>query len=351
MAGKLEKVVVPDAQQPQHDRHVAVQRRGAEMVVHGVIAVEHAEEILRPDGDHQRQPDRRRQAVAAADPVPEREHVPLGVDSESGDQFRTGRERDEMLGNGRLVFHRLEQPALGAFRVGHRLLGRERLAGDDEQRFRRVEIAGGLRQVGSVDVRDETHGQSPVGKRPQGLAGHRRPQVRSADAHVDDILDLLAGVPGPLAAADSPCEAGHLVEHRADARHDVLAIDVDRFVGAIAQGRVQYGSILGGVDLLAGEHPLDRAGQVDRFGQGDEQPHGLVGDPVLRIVEPQPARLDHEPIRAARVFAKKVGQVQRLDGNEVLFEILPGRLLVESHHDRLCFPSGQRFGSPEKHEG
>ena len=180
---------------------------------------------------------------------------------------------------------------------------------------------------------------------PQGLAGHRRPQVRSANAHVDDILDLLTGVPDPLAAADSPCKAGHLVEHRRT-RGMTFSRHRRRSVCRAITGRVQYGSILGGVDLLAGEHPLDRGGQVDRFGQGDEQPHGLVGDPVLRIVEPQPARLDHEPIRAARVFAKKVGQVQRLDGNEVLFEILPGRLLVESHHDRLCFPSGQRFGSP-----
>ena len=39
--------------------------------------------------------------------------------------------------------------------VGHRLERRERLRGDDEQRLRRIEVAGGLGEVGAVDVRDE----------------------------------------------------------------------------------------------------------------------------------------------------------------------------------------------------
>ncbi len=44
-----------------------------------------------------------------------------------------------------------------------------------------------------------------------------------------DVLDPLAGVAGPLAAADAVGEVGHAVEHGMHLGHDVVAVDDDRF--------------------------------------------------------------------------------------------------------------------------
>src|SRR5262249_15477680 len=54
-----EEVAVPDAEQPHQHWHVALKRRRAEMLVHLMEAGEHVAEIIRPDGDHGREPDGR----------------------------------------------------------------------------------------------------------------------------------------------------------------------------------------------------------------------------------------------------------------------------------------------------
>ena len=48
---------------------------GAEVLVHLVESVQHGAEVVRPDGDHGGEADRRGHGVAAANPVPELEHV------------------------------------------------------------------------------------------------------------------------------------------------------------------------------------------------------------------------------------------------------------------------------------
>ena len=62
----------------------ALDRFAAEVLVDGVVAGQHLAEPLRPDGQHDRQPDGRGQRVPAAHPVPEAEDV-LRVDAEVGD--------------------------------------------------------------------------------------------------------------------------------------------------------------------------------------------------------------------------------------------------------------------------
>ncbi len=91
-----EEVVVPEAEQAHQHRQVALERRGAEMLVHLVEAVEHGAEIVRADGQHGREADGRIHGIAAADPIPEAEHVG-GVDAELRDLFGIGRDGDEML--------------------------------------------------------------------------------------------------------------------------------------------------------------------------------------------------------------------------------------------------------------
>ena len=106
------------------------------------------------DRDHRREADRRVHRVAAADPVPEAEHV-RGVDAERGHLLGVRRDGDEVPRDRRLVAERRQRPLAGRARVRHRLERREGLRRDDEQRLGRVEVAGRLGEVGAVDVRDE----------------------------------------------------------------------------------------------------------------------------------------------------------------------------------------------------
>ena len=94
-----EEIVVPDGEQAQQHRQVALKRRGAEMLVHRMEAIQHGAEIVRADGDHGREPDRRIHRIAPADPVPEAEHIGR-VDAELRHLLRIGRDSDEMLGDG-----------------------------------------------------------------------------------------------------------------------------------------------------------------------------------------------------------------------------------------------------------
>ena len=73
-----------------------------EVLVDRVEAVEELAEPSRADRQHQRQADRRVDRVAAADPVPEAEHV-VGVDAELGDLLGVGADRDEVLADRRIA--------------------------------------------------------------------------------------------------------------------------------------------------------------------------------------------------------------------------------------------------------
>ena len=68
------------------------------MLIHLMEAVEHVAKVVRPDGDHRRQTYGRIHRVAAADPIPELEHV-RRVDAEFRNLLGVGRDSDEMLGN------------------------------------------------------------------------------------------------------------------------------------------------------------------------------------------------------------------------------------------------------------
>ena len=82
----------------------------------------------------------------------------------------------------------------------------------------------------------------------------------------------LAGVPGPLARREAVGEVAHPVEHLVHVGHHVLAVDLQAGASGHAQGHVEHGPVLGGVDVLAGEHRVDAPTQVDSLHQGDEQP-------------------------------------------------------------------------------
>jgi hypothetical protein len=78
-AGEAVEVAVPDVEQPQAHRQVARQRRGAEVLVHGMRAGQQFTKALGAYGDGQRQADGRPERITPAHPVPEAEG---GLDAE-----------------------------------------------------------------------------------------------------------------------------------------------------------------------------------------------------------------------------------------------------------------------------
>ena len=243
-------------------------------------------EVLRSDREHGREADRRIHRVAAADPVPEAEHVG-GVDAELRHALGVGRHGDEVPAHRPLVAERAQAPGARRMGVGQRLERREGLRADDEQRLLGIEVARGFLEVGAVDVGDEAEGHVAPAVMTQRLVGHHRAEVGAADADIDDVADALAGV----ARASAPLrtcsrESRHALEHRVHLGHDVDAVDQDPLARRRPQGDVQDGALLGHIDFLAAEHRFDarRAGRIPRQGAVAARIVSSV-DAVLRVVE------------------------------------------------------------------
>ena len=304
---RAEEVVVPDAEQAHQHRQVALERRGAEVLVH-----------LRGSRRASRGscPGRWRASSRGRSPSP----------SSSGRRpsprtrtcwrcrCRTSATFAALVETATkclaTAFASPPRPASDQSRarvgVGHRLQRGEGLRRDDEQRLRRVEVARRLGEVGAVDVGDEAEGHGAVAVVLERLVGHHRAEVRAADADVDDVADALAGVALPRAAADAVGEVGHLVEHGVDLGHHVLAVDDDRRALGRAQRHVQDGAVLGDVDLLAPEHGVDPLAQAGLLGQLQQELERLVGDAILRVVEVEPDRLGRQPLAALGVVGEEL---------------------------------------------
>src|SRR6185437_5685893 len=76
---RIEEVGIPDGEQSEQDGEISLVGRSAEVLVHLVKSVEHGAEVVGSDGQHGRKADGGIHGIAAADPVPEAEHVG-GVD-------------------------------------------------------------------------------------------------------------------------------------------------------------------------------------------------------------------------------------------------------------------------------
>ena len=292
------------------------------MLVHGVGAVEQFIEPLRAEIDHDRQTDRRPQAVAAANPVPEAEHVG-GVDPELRDFRLVGRNGDEVLRDRRLVLHVVQQPGAGGSGVGQGFLGREGLGGDDEQGRAGIEPPHRLRDVGAVHVGDEMQVQVAVAIGLQRLRHHVRPQVGAADADVDDIGDAPPVMAFPGAVANGAGEAGHPLQHAAHVRHDIDAIDHDGPVGAVAQCGVEHRAVLRRVDLFPGEHAVAPALDILQAREVEQHPHGVGRDPVLGPVQQHAVQAQGEPVEPLGIVREQVAHVDRFHGLGMALQGLP----------------------------
>ena len=338
VAGSAEEVVVPHADEGEDNRHVLVGRGGLEMLIHFVGALVELHVVFETDAERDGKTNGRPQGVTAADPVPEFEHV-RGVDTESSDGFGVGGKRHEVLGDGLLVtVESLEHGGLGRFGVGHGLERREGLGSDDEERLFDVHLLEGFGHVGAVDVRNEVDfrrglaGNRLVCIGLEGFGGHHRTEVGAADTDVHHVLDGLAGVALPLAAADEVGKVFHVLEDRTDFGHHVLAVDADSVATLVAQSGVEHGTLFGGVNLFAGEILLAHVVEVRGLQEVLELRHGLVGDDVLGVVEEEAASLQAELFGAGRVLREEFLHVPGLGDFGVGLEGLPFRRICQFRH-------------------
>ena len=109
--------------------------------------------------------------------------------------------------------------------------------------------------------------------------------------------------------------------HLAD---DVHAVDDERPVARQPQRDVQRRAILGRVDVLAAVHRVAAPCHVSRRRERDEQPHGLLGDEVLREIGVDAGGLERESLDASRVGGEELAQVAVAHVRVMTDELPPG---------------------------
>ncbi len=119
-------------------------------------------------------------------------------------------------------------------------------------------------------------------------------------------------------------EGRHLVEDLVDFGDDVFAVDEDGFGLGGAEGDVEDGAVLGGVDLLAGEHGFDVVAEAGLVGELEEELEGFVGDAVLGVVEEEAGGFGGEAGAAGRVGLEEVAKLLGAKGFGVLLKGFPG---------------------------
>eukprot|EP00756_Hemistasia_phaeocysticola_P006610 Hpha_TRINITY_DN13917_c0_g2::TRINITY_DN13917_c0_g2_i1::g.35451::m.35451 len=278
-------IVVPDTKHGKDDGNVLLKGGFLEVSVHLITTVQQLLEVLEPNSQHDREPDRAPQGVPSAHPVPPAEEV-LSRHSELAGSPDVGAGGTEvaaddvgLLGGVTLVM--IEEGALGGGSISHRLLRREGLARHNEKSALQVNLAEGLRKVGSIDVRYVVHLQPPVGVRLQRLSDHDRSEVTPPDTDVHDVRHGLAGEALPHPITHLVREYPHALQHVAHLRHHILAIHEHGARATVPESGVQHGASLGEVDLLAGEHRRAHALNTSLASEVEQETHRLGSDKVL----------------------------------------------------------------------
>ena len=123
-----------------------------------------------------------------------------------------------------------------------------------------AEVPDRLREVSGIDIGYETEGDFTRAVKLERLVRHDRPEVRSADADIDDVLYRLARVALEFAGAHAGSEVPHPAKHFVHVLDDVLPVDDKGFRGRHAQRHVQHGPVFRDVDVLAAEHRVPPLG-------------------------------------------------------------------------------------------
>ena len=145
------------------------------------------------------------------------------------------------------------------------------------------------------------------------------------------MLDLLTGYALPLTGAHALGEGIHAIEDLVHVGDDILAVNDELALLACrtAQCGVQNSAVLGGVDVLAGEHGVAALLELHLAGKIAQQLDGLIGHQVLGQVEVQVAG-----VKAQLIHAVDIGGEPGLEVDALGLELLLMSL------ERL--PSGSR---------
>ena len=324
-----EEVDVPDVEQAHQRDGVVLERGVAEVLVDGMEALEELLEALGAEHDDQRQAHGGVDGVAAADPVPEAEGVG-GVDAEGLDLLECGGNGDEVLCHGlgvlligavdgALSLELLEHPGLDFAGVGEGLERGEGLGDDDHERGLGIQTLELLGLIVGVDVGDVAAVDTGVGVGTQGLVGHDRAQIGATDADGHQVLDLLTGNALPLTGAHALGEGIHAVEDLVHVGDDILAVNDELALLACrtAKRGVQNSAVLGGVDVLAGEHGVAALLELHLAGKIAQQLDGLIGHQVLGQVKVQVTS-----VKAQLVHTLGIGSEPGLEVDALGLELL-----------------------------
>ncbi|GIX37577.1 MAG: hypothetical protein KatS3mg127_0816 [Silanimonas sp.] len=286
MGGVALDIAVPHREQGMPERQVRFRRGLEEMPVHGLGTGQHGVEAVLPQGQQHREAHRRPQRVAAAHPVPHRQH--------------TGRIDAEGLGLRHVGAHRVQtlataQPVAHQRAIEQGLLGAEALGDEDGRGARWIEAGqqpgGGM----GIDIAEEVQAEAAIAEIAQGVHRQPRTEIGAADADVDDIGDLA----GPQGLGQRPHPG-------AGGRGLGGGLRGYRRLEDGAQGTVQGRAALRAVDLLAMEKRPDGLAHATGTGHGEQCLQSLVidvlaGEAGIEAVHPQghargPARIGRQQL-------------------------------------------------------
>jgi hypothetical protein len=86
---------------------------------------------------------------------------------------------------------------------------------------------------------------------------------------------------------------------------------------------VEYGAVLGAVDLLALEHGLDPLPQAGFLRELKQQLNRVAGDAILRVIEIDAHRFSGQAFAALTVLREQISQMQCASLLSVRLEALP----------------------------
>ena len=120
------------------------------------------------------------------------------------------------------------------------------------------------------------------------------------------MLDLLTGYALPLTGAHALGEGVHAVEDLVHVGDDILAVDNELALLACRTTKrgVQDGAVLGGVDVLAGEHGVTALLELHLAGKIAQQLDGLISHQVLRQIEVQVTGVKAQLVHAVGVSSE-----------------------------------------------
>ena len=247
------------------------------------------------------------------------------------DLIELRRDRGEMLGDRRFAERSDDEGARGAG-IGHRLVGRERLRGDDEQRRRERQLGAEVSPRSAPSTLETKCSRDARRERRKRQRGHRRAEIGAADADIDDVGEGLAFGALDRAVAHGLGESGDLGAFGEHLGHHVMAVRDHRAAGEIAQRHMQRRPPFGGVDEGAGKQ---RARALrGRAGENEEQRERLPADPLLRKIEQKIVEIDMEIVELLRVVGEEIGDGDKTAVFAMGFERIEGRGQISGVHGR-----------------